>query len=113
MVFCLLLSLLRLIWNIFFLTLFVFSTPGYYCDQTGMVAVTARCAAGYFCSGNATMATPSLGASGNISPMGSFSLAGSVTATLCATGCLALMFTLVCICSSVQFIALRAYVLVH
>jgi hypothetical protein len=49
-------------------------TPGWYCDQQGLQAPTARCAAGFMCAG------------GNSNAQGGFPLPSLVTSTPCSAG---------------------------
>jgi hypothetical protein len=64
----------------------LFCSPGGYCGSTGLSAVSGPCAAGYFCTGNATLAAPVDGVTGNVCPIGSYCTVGSSAAKVCPVG---------------------------
>ena len=64
-------------------------TAGYYCETSGLSAVTDECAGGYYCSGGASIATPNAtagDAGGDICDAGEFCPAGSPSPQSCDAG---------------------------
>ena len=59
--------------------------PGYYCANTGLQNVSGKCLDGYFCTGGAITANPR-NLSGDICPIGSYCLTGSILPIPCSTG---------------------------
>ncbi len=61
-------------------------TGGSYCDVPELAAVTAPCAAGYYCTLGASMADPLDGVTGNLCPMGHFCPLGTQVPEPCPPG---------------------------
>jgi hypothetical protein len=61
-------------------------TPGYFCENTGLSQVTAHCAEGYYCSGNASISAPIDGVTGDICPRGYYCPLGSEEPIPCPPG---------------------------
>ena len=61
-------------------------SAGFYCESSGLTAVTAPCAAGWFCTGGATKAQPDDPDEGGICPPGSECPIGSISPKLCEKG---------------------------
>ena len=60
--------------------------PGFYCNNTGLAAVSGACMAGFYCTGGASNAAPYDGVTGNICPEGSYCPAGSPQHYYCPNG---------------------------
>lgn len=60
--------------------------PGKFCSETGLFRVSGDCDAGYFCEGNASKSNPEDGVTGNICPVGSFCVKGSIKPQQCYNG---------------------------
>ena len=61
-------------------------TTGFYCPTPGLTVPPANCSARYYCSGNATVATPTDGVTGNVCPVGHYYPAGSGQPVPCGDG---------------------------
>ena len=61
-------------------------TAGSYCDSPGINTVTGNCAAGYYCSGSAIIATPIDTDTGGICPLASYCPESSTSPTDCDAG---------------------------
>ena len=60
--------------------------PGKFCSETGLSAVSDDCAAGFFCRGSANKSNPEDGVTGDICPVGSFCVKGSIQPHTCYNG---------------------------
>ncbi|KAM9299008.1 uncharacterized protein PAF06_016002 [Gastrophryne carolinensis] len=60
--------------------------PGSYCQEAGLASPSGDCAAGYFCSGGATLQEPTDAVQGNICPPGTFCSNGSHHPQPCPSG---------------------------
>lgn len=61
-------------------------SPGSYCADRGLSSPSGLCAAGYYCAGGATTASPSDGTTGARCPAGTHCLPGSTSPTTCSPG---------------------------
>lgn len=60
--------------------------PGKFCSERGLSAVSGDCKAGYFCKGSANTSNPEDGVTGNVCPVGSFCVKGSIQPQRCFNG---------------------------
>lgn len=60
--------------------------PGKFCSETGLSAVSGDCKAGYFCKNKADKSNPEDGVTGDICPVGSFCVEGSIQPHTCYNG---------------------------
>ncbi|KAE8295324.1 hypothetical protein D5F01_LYC06250 [Larimichthys crocea] len=61
-------------------------SPGFYCSETGLSAVSGPCLAGYYCLEGSQTATPMSSASGDVCPAGYYCVEGSHVPTPCPVG---------------------------